>query len=403
MFVSSTQFFIMAPLLPQIGRQLCVNESILGILVGTYSFALGISALFAGFISDKIGRRQILLFGSGLMALSLLLHGLAMTYTLLLALRLVAGISGGILTGSCIAYVRDFFPYEKRGWANGMIITGSAFGQMAGIPLGILLSNLFGFSVPFVAMGALMAVSFFLINRFVPQTISTEEKVNFKLKQLVLDYRQLISQSFYRKAALGYILMFFSVTIYLVYFPKWLEETKGATAQDLAILFLLGGVATLIGGPVSGKLADKVGRIPVTTTTSISMAGAMGVSLFFQLDVFSASLVFFMVMLFLTGRSISYQSKISDRTCEKNRGKTMNLMISLGQIGMGLGSVLAGIIYTSYGFEMNTLLAVFASVIMAFLVAGRWIKTEQPNIEEETSTKQATSSTHLKVDRLKQA
>ncbi|MEM9328076.1 MAG: MFS transporter [Bacteroidota bacterium] len=373
MFASSTQFFILTPLLPFVGRDLCIAEGVLGTLVGVYALALGVSALFAGFLSDRIGRRKILLFGSGFMAFALMCHGLAVDYYSLLVLRLLTGISGGVLTGSCIAYVRDYFPYEKRGWANGVVVTGGAFGQIGGIPAGILLADQFGFSSPFVVLGLVMAGSFFLINRFVPQPFEVQTVRRVGLLGLLRGYQSILRFPFYRRAALGYVLMFFSVTMYLVYFPQWIEQAKGASAMDMAWLFLIGGGATLVGGPMAGRLADQVGRIPVTIATSLSLAGAMGISLFFRLDVLFASFVFFLVMLFLAGRSVSYQSEIADRTIERDRGKTMNLMIALGQIGMAVGSTSAGWVFTKWGYEVNTSLAVIASVAMAVLVSGRWV------------------------------
>ncbi len=383
MFASSTQFFILTPLLPAIKRDLQVPEEMLGTLIGAYALMLGVSALFAGYLSDRIGRRKILLFGSGFMAMALMAHGLAVDYMSLLILRLLTGISGGVLTGSCVAYIRDYFPYDRRGWANGVVITGGAFGQIAGIPTGILLADQFGFSSPFVILGVVMACSFFLINQFVPQPFEVKGRRKLEKKGVLAGYGKLINQAFYRKAALGYVLMFFSVTMYLVYFPTWIEQTKGAKAPDMALLFLIGGLATLFGGPIAGRLADRVGRVPVTMTTSLSMAGAMGVSLFFLLDVLWASFVFFLVMLFLTGRSVSYQSKIADQTSEKDRGKTMNLMIALGQIGMAAGSTVAGFVYTRWGFEVNTLLAVGASVVMAIVVGGKWIHEEPESVVAE--------------------
>lgn len=380
MFVSSSQFFIMAPLLPMMERELGVSEELLGLIVGIYSIALGISALFAGSLSDRVGRRRILKIGSLIMAISLLLHVFAINFQWLLVLRLMAGISGGLLTGSCVSYVRDYFPYKQRGKANGIIITGSATGQILGIPAGILLANQFGFASPFLILGGLMLLSFLLIHGFVPQplTINSADQERVRFKEAFIQYVGLIRRPVYQKASLGYIFMFFSVTTYLIYFPKWMEATKGAKGVDMAFVFLLGGVASLVGGPIAGWLSDKVGRKSVTITTSLIMAGAMGTSLFFLLDVMAVSIIFFLVMLCLSGRSIAFQSGVSDITAENTRGKAMNLMIAIGQIGMAGGASLAGTVYHHFGFEANTILAISASLAMAGVVMGKWLESPEP-------------------------
>lgn len=394
MFVSSSQFFIMSPLLPQMEKELGISEELLGLIVGVYSVSLGLSALFAGSLSDRFGRRRMLRWGSLMMAVSLVLHVIAANFLLLMVFRLMAGISGGLLTGTCVSYVRDYFPYEKRGRANGIIITGSALGQIAGIPLGILLAEEWGFSSPFFVLGLLMLLSYVLIHFFVPQPISVQPQKKLTFTQVRNQYLTIIGRPLYQKAALGYILMFFSVTIYLIYFPKWLTETKAATSADLAFVFLVGGIASLLGGPFAGWLSDRVGRTSVAITCSLIMAGAMGVSLFFLLDAMIISGIFFMVMLCISGRSIAYQSGVSDMTSLEDRGKAMNLMIALGQIGMAGGASLAGWIYSSLGFTGNTILAIVASLAMALLVAGKWMTVKYPqkakqklDVEEETYIK----------------
>ncbi len=387
MFVSSSQFFIMSPLLPQMERELCISEAYLGFIVGVYSVSLGISALFAGSLSDRVGRRRMLKIGSLLMGLSLLLHVFSINFSLLILFRLMAGISGGLLTGTCVSYVRDYFPYEKRGKANGIIITGSALGQIAGIPLGILLAEQLGFSSPFFVLGLLMLIAFSLIHFFVPQPIDVFAEKKVTVSEAMQQYWSIIRQPIYRRAALGYILMFFSVTIYLIYFPKWLTETKAATSTELAFVFMVGGIASLLGGPFAGWLADRVGRTSVTITASMVMAGAMGVSLFFLLDAMIISVIFFVVMLCLSGRSIAFQSGVSDMTSVKDRGKAMNLMISLGQIGMAGGSTVAGLIYSNLGFTVNAILAIASSMAMALLVAGKWMKIRHHQMVEAEANK----------------
>lgn len=387
MFVSSSQFFIMSPLLPQMERELCISEAYLGLIVGVYSVSLGLSALFAGSLSDRVGRRRMLKTGSLLMGLSLLLHVFAVNFSLLILFRLLAGISGGLLTGTCVSYVRDYFPYEKRGKANGIIITGSALGQIAGIPLGILLAERLGFSSPFFVLGLLMLMAFVLIHFCVPQPITIRAKHKVAAREAMQQYWSIIRQPVYQRAALAYILMFFSVTVYLIYFPKWLTETKAATSTELAFVFLIGGVASLFGGPFAGWLADRIGRTSVTITASMVMAGAMGVSMFFLLDAMIISVIFFVVMLCLSGRSIAFQSGVSDMTSVADRGKAMNLMISLGQIGMAGGSTIAGLIYSNMGFMVNTILAIVSSMAMAILVAGKWMKVRHYEmVEAEAKT-----------------
>lgn len=369
MLASSSQFLIMAPILPAIGEQLGIETDILGILIAVYSISLGVVALFAGYLSDYIGRKNILLIGSGMMAVTLLIHPLAYDYYSLVVIRLMTGIAGGILTGSCVSYVRDYFPYEKRGWANGVVATGSAVGQIGGIPIGIILSDGFGFAWPFVIFGFVMCLAFILIYFGIPHLAVGKRNLKLQPLQFLQSYRSIIRQPIYQRLAIGYILMYFSITIFLVYFPEWMDARFGASAGEISFIFLIGGVASLIAGPTAGKLTDMIGRKPVNILINLLLA------LLFSITVamvcppkWYAIILFSLAMFFISGRLISFQSLSSDATTLESRGQVMCLLIAIGQLGMSLGAGVAGYIYSHHGFTSNLLIGALACVLMGLLV-----------------------------------
>src|SRR5690606_34884162 len=125
-----------------------------------YAFMVGVFALIMGPVSDRIGRRRILLYGTLAMTVALALHAAATGYTSMLVIRAIAGAAGGVLSGSAVSYIGDYFPYERRGWANGWVMSGAATGQIVGIPLGTILSESIAFYAPFLLFSATMAVTF---------------------------------------------------------------------------------------------------------------------------------------------------------------------------------------------------------------------------------------------------
>ncbi|MGH9943662.1 MAG: MFS transporter, partial [Pyrinomonadaceae bacterium] len=149
-FSASSQIMIISPMLPQIGAQLNIPEVLQGTLVSSYALMVGVCAIIVGPISDRVGRRRVLLFGSGFMALALALHVLAVNYVALLLVRGLAGAAGGALSGAAVSYVGDYFPYERRGWANGWIMSSTALGQILGVPVGTLLAARYGFRTAFL-------------------------------------------------------------------------------------------------------------------------------------------------------------------------------------------------------------------------------------------------------------
>lgn len=129
---------IISPILPQIGDDLGIADAVLGTLVTAYSLMVGMFAILSGPISDRIGRRRILLIGCAAMTVALGLHGLVDSYVSFLVVRVFTRMAGGVLSGAAVSYIGDYFPYERRGWATGWVMSGAAFGQIVGIPMGIV-------------------------------------------------------------------------------------------------------------------------------------------------------------------------------------------------------------------------------------------------------------------------
>src|SRR5690625_5274963 len=98
-FSSSSQVSVVAPILARIGEELSVPVDLQGLLITAYAVFVGHAALITGPVSDRIGRRRILVYGSTAMAVALGLNALAFIFRSLLFFLSIAGITGGILSG----------------------------------------------------------------------------------------------------------------------------------------------------------------------------------------------------------------------------------------------------------------------------------------------------------------
>src|SRR5690606_31586670 len=200
-----------------IGEELHIAPALRGTLVTGFAFTLSLFALVIGPVSDRFGRRPILLGGTGAMTVALLLHPLAYDYASMLVMRVVAGAAAGLLTGSAISYVGDYFPYQRRGWASGWVMSGFAVGQVLGVPVGTVLADRLGFSAPFLMFAVLMAGSFLLILAVVPQPTMARSRDRLGVGPALRAYAGLLRQRQVLGAALAYATMFFAVSCFVVY------------------------------------------------------------------------------------------------------------------------------------------------------------------------------------------
>lgn len=369
MFSASSQFFIMSPILSEIGNQLSIPQALRGTLITAYAITLAVVALLTGPVSDRVGRRKVLLFGTLTMTVALLLHPLATDYLSILLLRIFAGFAGGILTGSCVAYIGDYYPRDRRGWANGVVATGGAAGQILGIPAGTVLSGTLGFFAPFVFFGIVMALAFLLILLKVPQPKVKKSRHPLNLTNTILNYWFILQRPNVKTVAMGYLLMFLGITSFVVYFPTWLENSFQIDHYEIAALFFVGGLATVLSGPVAGRISDKFGRKQIIIVSNLLLV------IFLPISVMVISheprwyyLFFFIIMMLMVARMVPFQALASEVVEGHERGRMMSLTISIGQLGMAIGSAISGIIYTEVEFIGNATLAALACIGMAGLI-----------------------------------
>lgn len=374
-FSASSQIMIISPILPQIGEQLDIADTLLGTLVTAYSLMVGLFAVISGPISDRIGRRRILLMGTGIMTISLVCHYLVVDYVSFLAVRVFSGVAGGILSGAAVSYIGDYFPYSKRGWAVGWVMSGSAFGQILGIPMGVVLAGHFGFRAPFYLFAITMAFTFILLWMRLPQPPIRRREGRLTIGGAIRDYWAMLRRREIAAAAVAFFLMFLGVSIYVVYFPTWLERSVGFSSNQIATLFLVGGVANVLTGPQAGKLSDRTGRKLIVLLSCVGLFFMMLATTFVVRTLWAAYPVFFLIMVLVAMRISPFSALLTALVPDHNRGSLMSLTVALGQVGFGLGGALAGPFYARMGYGSNTVIGAISVLGMGIMV---WFLVPEP-------------------------
>ncbi len=380
-FAASSQVMIISPILPKIGLELNTSERLLSSLVGVYATMIGIFAIIMGPLSDKIGRRKILLIGSSGMTIALLLHSMADNFTSLLVLRAFAGMAGGVLSGAAVSYVGDYFPYERRGWANGWIMSGIAMGQILGIPLGTFLAQFYGFKFPFILFGAIMGFTTILIFFRLPQPNVELEVSKITLRYTLTKYVNLLKVRDIKAVAFSYLLMFLSLSIFLIYLPAWLVNEFGVSLVEIGWVFFAGGIVNAITGPSAGKLSDRIGRKNMIIFSCLGLATLMGLTIYIISSFWVAYIVFPVAMLLIAMRISPFQALSSELVKSNNRGSLMSLLVAIGNVGAGLAGYIAGPLYDKFGYISNTTFGAFTIVLTAYVV---WKYVPEPELKKHT-------------------
>lgn len=374
-FSSASQTMILSPILPAIGDQLNITDSALGTLVSVYSLMVGIFAIIAGPISDKVGRRRILILGCTAMTVALALHGFVTGYYSFIAVRIFAGSAGGVLSGAAVSYIGDYFPYDRRGWATGWVMSGAAFGQIVGIPIGIIMASRWGFRVPFFMFAVTMAATVLLLVFKIPQPDVFRTRHRLSVAKAASDYIAMLRRPEVAWAATAYFMMFLGVSIFVIYLPTWLERDIGISGNQIALMFLIGGIGNVLTGPQIGKLSDRIGRKGIILLACVGLSIVMLLTVKVVTNVVTAYMFFFLTMVLVAMRVSPFSALLTTLVSDERRGSLMSLTVALGQLGFALGGVVAGQLFARIGFVANTVLGAVFVLTMGLIV---WFFIPEP-------------------------
>ena len=374
---------IISPILPQIGDDLDIADAVLGTLVTAYSLMVGLFAILSGPVSDRIGRRRILLVGCGVMTVALASHGLVDSYWSFLGVRVFAGMAGGVLSGAAVSYIGDYFPYDRRGWAVGWVMSGAAFGQIIGIPMGIVMAERWGFHSPFYLFAITMALTLPLLFFGVPQPPMKRTSERLTVSGAFADYVTLLKRPEVAWAAVAYFVMFFGVAVFVIYLPTWLERDLGASGDQIALMFLVGGIANVVTGPQAGKLSDRIGRKGIILLSCIGLSVLMLGTVPLVTNITIAYVFFFLTMVLVAMRGSPFSALLTGLVRDERRGSLMSLAVALGQLGFALGGAVSGPMFARVGYASNTVLGAVFVLGMGLVV---WFFIPEPNLEVAPAT-----------------
>ena len=144
---------ILAPLFPLLKDEFGVGYAALGLMVSIMYTVSGISQTMAGFIVDRYGARRVLLFGMATFSLAMLVTGLAISYWMLLAVAVLAGIGNSVFHPADFAILNAKVNPKRLGYAFSTHGIGGNRGWLAAPVFSVGISTLYGWRAATVAAG----------------------------------------------------------------------------------------------------------------------------------------------------------------------------------------------------------------------------------------------------------
>jgi multidrug resistance protein len=277
-FIDLVGFGIVIPVLPYYAEGTIFNATprTVGILFASYSVMQLIFSPILGKLSDKYGRRPVLLLSIIGTGLGFLILGFATTIWMLFAGRILDGITGGNIS-TAQAYIADVTTKENR--ARGMGLIGAAFGLgfIFGPAIGGILSR-WGVHVPFIFAAALCFANAVLLYFTLPETVTKDHPAR-NLAGGGRGFSQLIKAM--TLPQLGFVLTIYflfvvAFSIMTASFSLYTMFRFGYDAQHTGYLFAyVGVISVIIQGGLIGRLVKQFGEITLVIVGAICFAGSL--------------------------------------------------------------------------------------------------------------------------------
>ncbi len=372
-FTVVLDFMIMAPLGTILIDEMNITPSQFSLVVSAYAISAGTSALLSSVVADNFDRKKYLLtFYTGFV-FGTLLCGLAPTYHMLLAARIITGLFGGVIASISLSIVADLFPYQVRGRVMGIIMAAFSVSQVLGLPLGMFLASHWNWHLPFIMIvGVATPVGVLIALRLKPinSHLATNRDRNAFYRMLKILFKRHHLEAFAVTALLatgGFMLMPFAST--------FSEHNLGLTRNQISLVYLVTGMASVFAGIFSGYLSDMIGKYAmfvigsIIATVVVIFYTHMGLTPMWMVMAVSAIL-----FVGISARMVSAQAITSAVPEPQDRGSFMALNSSVQQYSGALASIIAGLIVAQTGngklahYEELGYVVAFAMVVTILLM-----------------------------------
>lgn len=371
LFLVMVGFGIVIPTMPYYITHLGGNPTDFGLFMASYSLMQFFFSPFWGRLSDRMGRRPVILIGLSGYAITFILFGFANELWMMFAIRILSGILSSATLPTAMAYIADSTEGGDRSKVMGMLGAAMGAGMIFGPGLGGWLGH-YGFHLPFFAAGGLALLTWPFAYAFLPES-HTERGSGVAESQARLSL-DVIKHPLFALFVLAFVLHF-TMAMFEGTFALFAKDRFDFGIKEMGTLFMmLGVIGVVVQGGLIGRLVKRFGDVNlIKAGLIISAAGLLLIWLSPDRGAMFASTAIFNIGGSLMGPSAS---TLVSKNSIGGQGASMGLMQSFGSLGRILGPAIGGILYD---INVNIPYLVGAAILLLIILqAGRQIEKYEP-------------------------
>jgi predicted MFS family arabinose efflux permease len=260
-FCIVVDFMVLSPMGPVLMQQLNIGPKQLGYLVSAYTFSAALMGLLSAMFIDRFDRRSALLSMTLALGVAEIACAASPNYTVLFVCRMACGACAGVIGALLNTIIGDAIAPARRGKALGQVMSAFAFASVAGVPIGLYFASQFGWHAPFIIVLICLALATVAIWRYVPSLTAHLHAADAvkKSSSLIEPIKQVLAVHAHRKAYVLMALVVGSSFLVIPYISVYTVANVHLPANQLSLVYLIGGAMALVASRFVGQWTDKLG------------------------------------------------------------------------------------------------------------------------------------------------
>ena len=337
MFLVMVGFGIIIPVLPFYAEEIGASPTELGLLMAVYSLMQLIFAPLWGQVSDRIGRKPVMMIGITGLALSFFIQAVSTELWMLFAARILGGILSSANMPTAMAYVADITTEENRGKGMGIVGAATGLGFVFGPAIGGIFSKI-SLSMPFYLASGSSLITLVLV--FLLLKESTNKKSTVKRDSIWKAFNSRVSVLFFVQLLISLSLSGLEAT-----FAYFAAKRAGLESTQLGYIFMIMGFGSaLVQGGLVGKLTKKYGESTVIQGGII--VSAIGFGLILLVHNFSTAAIFLTIFGLGNGVIRPSVSSLITKMSTAGHGSSTGLLSSFDSLGRIMGPPIGGWLFS---------------------------------------------------------
>lgn len=357
-FLVGCDTFIISPLIPGITARFHMAAGSGGYMVSFYSLFYVLFTFALGPLSDRVGRKKMILIGMAIFSVSSLMTALALNFPVVLAARSATGIGAAFAAPNVWAFIGDSFEPRIRGRATAAVASALSLGLVIGVPIGTAVEQVASWEICFYLLAALALLLALLIAVFLPQSSHTQHAAPVTKKE----YRGILLQPQVLYSFLATFLANFSNFGLYTFLGYWLKSQMHLSSATSGFVFLLAGTGNLAGVFLSGVLNGKIAPRKLASFLNLILAAAFLSLPVWRLNVALTTIDIVLWML-AGGAAFSVIQAFVTQISAKARGTILAMNNGFMWLGTALESAVLSLIIDRWNFPA-------AAVLCACLTGG---------------------------------